>query len=88
MGAEEEDLETPLQPGNSLPEMGLLEEAISEFQKVAKATTADRAFPLCHAMLHAPRLAFMEKAAGIAAIMVRTRLKTPAMIRKHARLAV
>src|SRR6267143_3589935 len=38
MGAEEEDLETHYNLGIAFREMGLLEEAISEFQKVAKAT--------------------------------------------------
>src|SRR5207249_3666141 len=38
MGAEDEDLETHYNLGIAFREMGLLEEAISEFQKVAKAT--------------------------------------------------
>src|SRR6266849_2565654 len=37
MGAEDEDLETHYNLGIAFREMGLLEEAISEFQKVAKA---------------------------------------------------
>src|SRR5207249_3355463 len=44
MGAEEEDLETHYNLGTAFREMGLLEEAISEFQKVAKASDNGRAF--------------------------------------------
>src|SRR5262249_18995154 len=44
MGAEDEDLETHYNLGIAFREMGLLEEAISEFQKVAKATDHGRAF--------------------------------------------
>jgi len=43
MGAEEEDLETHYNLGIAFREMGLLEEAISEFQKVAKANERGRA---------------------------------------------
>src|SRR6266481_2752198 len=44
MGAEDEDLETHYNLGIAFREMGLLEEAISEFQKVAKASDRGRAF--------------------------------------------
>jgi len=49
--------------------MGLLEEAISEFQKVAKATDRGRAFPYVMQCCTLLGLAFMEKGQpGIAAI--------------------
>jgi pilus assembly protein FimV len=44
MGAEDEDLETHYNLGIAFREMGLLEEAISEFQKVAKAFDRGRPF--------------------------------------------
>src|SRR5437588_3411942 len=44
MAAEDEDLETHYNLGIAFREMGLLEEAISEFQKVAKANERGRAF--------------------------------------------
>jgi len=78
MGAEEEDLETHYNLGIAFREMGLLEEAISEFQKVAKATDHGRAFRYtmqCSTLLG---LAFMEKGqAAIAAIWYERALKTP-----------
>src|SRR5260370_6567197 len=45
MGAEEEDLQTHYNLGTAFREMCLLEEAIIEFQKVAKATNRGRPFP-------------------------------------------
>jgi len=62
MGAEEEDLETHYNLG--MPSrMAFLEEAISEFQKVAKAS--DRAvLPLHQAVLHVARAGVMEFADG------------------------
>src|SRR5262249_60688622 len=44
MAGEDEDLETHYNLGIAFREMGLLEEAISEFQKVAKATDKGKAF--------------------------------------------
>ncbi len=44
MGAEDEDLETHYNLGIAFREMGLLEEAIGEFQKVAKANDRGKAF--------------------------------------------
>jgi pilus assembly protein FimV len=61
MGAEDEDLETHYNLGIAFREMGLLEEAISEFQKVAKASERGRPFPYnmqCYTLLG---LAFMDR---------------------------
>src|SRR5882724_3773588 len=78
MGAEEEDLETHYNLGIAFREMGLLEEAISEFQKVAKATDRGRAFPYVMQCCTLLGLAFMEKGQpGIAAIWYERALKTP-----------
>ena len=80
MGAEDEDLETHYNLGIAFREMGLLEEAISEFQKVAKATDHGKAFRYsmqCSTLLG---LAFMEKGQpGIAAIWYERALRTPDM---------
>jgi tetratricopeptide (TPR) repeat protein len=78
MGAEEEDLETHYNLGIAFREMGLLEEAISEFQKVAKATDRGRAFPYVMQCCTLLGLAFMDKGEpGIAAIWYERALKTP-----------
>ena len=78
MGSEDEDLETHYNLGIAFREMGLLEEAISEFQKVAKATDSGRAFRYtmqCSTLLG---LAFMEKGQpAIAAIWYERALRTP-----------
>jgi len=63
MGAEEEieDLETHYNLGIAYREMGLLEEAIGEFQKVAKAVQSGQAFRYamqCYTLLG---LSFMDK---------------------------
>jgi pilus assembly protein FimV len=61
MGADDEDLETHYNLGIAFREMGLLEEAISEFQKVAKASERGRPFPYsmqCYTLLG---LAFMDR---------------------------
>jgi len=80
MGAEEEDLETHYNLGIAFREMGLLEEAISEFQKVAKANDSGRPFRYtmqCYTLLG---LAFMEKGQpAIAAIWYERALHTPGM---------
>jgi len=77
-GAEDEDLETHYNLGVAFREMGLLEEAIGEFQKVAKATDRGKAFRYtmqCSTLLG---LAFMEKGQpGIAAIWYERALTTP-----------
>jgi pilus assembly protein FimV len=78
MGAEEEDLETHYNLGIAFREMGLLEEAISEFQKVAKATDRGRSFPYVMQCCTLLGLAFMEKGQpGIAAIWYERALRTP-----------
>jgi len=80
MGAEDEDLETHYNLGVAFREMGLLEEAISEFQKVAKAT--DRGKPFRYSMQCSTLLglAFMEKGQpSIAAIWYERALRTPDM---------
>jgi tetratricopeptide (TPR) repeat protein len=78
MGAEEEDLETHYNLGIAFREMGLLEEAISEFQKVAKATDRGRAFPYTMQCCTLLGLAFMEKGQpGVAAIWYDRALLTP-----------
>ena len=79
-GAEEEDLETHYNLGTAFREMGLLEEAISEFQKVAQAI--DRGKPFRYAMQCSTLLglAFMEKGQpGIAALWYERALQTPDM---------
>jgi tetratricopeptide (TPR) repeat protein len=78
MGAEEEDLETHYNLGIAFREMGLLEEAISEFQKVAKATDRGRPFPYTMQCCTLLGLAFMDKGQpGVAAIWYERALKTP-----------
>lgn len=80
MGADDEDLETHYNLGIAFREMGLLEEAISEFQKVAKATDGGRAFRYSMQCCTLLGLAFMEKGQpGIAAIWYELALKTPGM---------
>ena len=78
MGAEDEDLETHYNLGVAFREMGLLEEAISEFQKVAKATDRGKPFRYsmqCNTLLG---LAFMEKGQpSIAAIWYERALRIP-----------
>jgi tetratricopeptide (TPR) repeat protein len=78
MGAEDEDLETHYNLGIAFREMGLLEEAISEFQKVAKANDRGRAFRYTMQCCTLLGLAFMEKGQpAIAAIWYERALKTP-----------
>ena len=78
MGAEDEDLETHYNLGIAFREMGLLEEAISEFQKVAKANDRGRAFRYTMQCCTLLGLAFMEKGQpGIAAIWYERALQTP-----------
>src|SRR6266566_1297824 len=80
MGAEEEDLETHYNLGIAFREMGLLEEAISEFQKVAKANDRGRPFRYTMQCCTLLGLAFMEKGQpAIAAIWYERALKTPGM---------
>ncbi len=78
MGAEDEDLETHYNLGIAFREMGLLEEAISEFQKVAKASDRGRAFRYTMQCCTLLGLAFMEKnQPAIAAIWYERALQTP-----------
>jgi tetratricopeptide (TPR) repeat protein len=78
MGAEDEDLETHYNLGIAFREMGLLEEAISEFQKVAKANEKGKAFRYAMQCCTLLGLAFMEKGQpGIAAIWYERALRTP-----------
>jgi pilus assembly protein FimV len=78
MGAEDEDLETHYNLGIAFREMGLLEEAISEFQKVAKASERGRPFRYsmqCYTLLG---LAFMDKGQpSIAALWYERALNLP-----------
>ncbi|GAC1621898.1 MAG: hypothetical protein NVS9B13_14000 [Candidatus Acidiferrum sp.] len=78
MGAEDEDLETHYNLGVAFREMGLLEEAISEFQKVAKANDKGKAFRYAMQCCTLLGLAFMEKGQpSIAAIWYERALLTP-----------
>jgi tetratricopeptide (TPR) repeat protein len=78
MGAEDEDLETHYNLGIAFREMGLLEEAISEFQKVAKASDGGRPFRYTMQCCTLLGLAFMEKGQpSIAAIWYERALLTP-----------
>ena len=77
-GAEDEDLETHYNLGIAFREMGLLEEAISEFQKVAKATERGRAFRYTMNCCTFLGLCFMDKGQpGVAAIWYERALRTP-----------
>ena len=80
MGSEEEDLETHYNLGIAFREMGLLEEAISEFQKVAKAAENGRKFPYtmqCYTLLG---LAFMDSnQPSIAALWYERALRLPSV---------
>ena len=76
--AEDEDLETHYNLGTAFREMGLLDEAISEFQKVAKAIEHGKPFRYGMQCCTLLGLAFMEKGQpGIAAIWYERALKTP-----------
>ncbi len=78
MGAEDEDLETHYNLGIAFREMGLLEEAIGEFQKVAKANDRGKAFRYAMQCCTLLGLAFIEKGQpAIAAIWYERALLTP-----------
>jgi pilus assembly protein FimV len=80
MGAEDEDLETHYNLGIAFREMGLLEEAIGEFQKVAQANDRGKAFRYAMQCCTLLGLAFMEKGQpAIAAIWYERALQTPGM---------
>ena len=77
---DDEDLETHYNLGIAYREMGLLEEAISEFQKVANAADKGPAFRYAMQCSTLLGLAFMEKGQpGIAAIWYERALKTPGL---------
>ncbi len=77
---EEEDLETHYNLGIAYREMGLLEEAIGEFQKVAKANDQGRAFRYGMQCCTLLGLAFMEKGQPEIALMWYERaLQTPGL---------
>ncbi|HUL35346.1 MAG TPA: tetratricopeptide repeat protein [Candidatus Eisenbacteria bacterium] len=78
MGSEDEDLETHYNLGIAFREMGLLEEAIGEFQKVAQANDRGRVFRYSMQCCTLLGLAFMEKGQpAIAAIWYERALLTP-----------
>jgi len=80
MGSDDEDLETHYNLGVAFREMGLLEEAISEFQKVAQA--CDRGRPFRYAMQNCTLLglAFIDKGQPhMAAIWYERALQTPGL---------
>jgi pilus assembly protein FimV len=80
MGAEDEDLETHYNLGIAFREMGLLEEAISEFQKVAKAIDHGRTFRYSMQCCTLLGLAFMEKGQpAIAAMWYERALHIPGL---------
>ena len=80
MGVEDEDLETHYNLGIAFREMGLLEEAIGEFQKVAKANDLGKAFRYAMQCSTLLGLAFMEKGQpDIAAIWYERALHTPGL---------
>jgi tetratricopeptide (TPR) repeat protein len=81
MGAEQaEDLETHYNLGIAYREMGLLEEAIGEFQKVAKEIQAGRTFRYAMQCCTLLGLTFMDKGQPkIAAMWYERALKTPGL---------
>ena len=80
MSGEDEDLETHYNLGIAFREMGLLEEAISEFQKVAKANERGKAFRYAMQCCTLLGLSFMEKGQpSIAAIWYERALRTPGL---------
>jgi tetratricopeptide (TPR) repeat protein len=79
-GKDDEDLETHYNLGIAYREMGLLEEAISEFQKVASSADKGPAFRYAMQCSTLLGLAFMEKGQpAIAAIWYERALKTPGL---------
>ncbi len=80
MGTEDEDLETHYNLGVAFREMGLLEEAISEFQKVAQACDRGRPFRYIMQCCTLLGLAFIEKGQpNMAAIWYERALQTPGL---------
>ncbi len=82
MGAEEEveDLETHYNLGIAYREMGLLEEAIGEFQKVGKAVQSGHAFRYAMQCFTLLGLSFIDKGQpGVAAMWYERALQTPGL---------
>ena len=80
MGMEEEDLETHYNLGIAYREMGLLEEAIGELQKVATASNKGGAFRYAMQCCTLLGLAFMEKGQpAIAAVWYERALQIPGL---------
>jgi pilus assembly protein FimV len=80
LNKDDEDIETHYNLGIAYREMGLLEEAISEFQKVAQAADKGPAFRYAMQCSTLLGLAFMEKGQpAIAAIWYERALKTPGL---------
>ncbi len=80
LGEEDEDLETHYNLGIAYREMGLLDEAIGEFQKVAKAVQNGKPFAYamnCSTLL---ALSFMDKGESkIASLWYKRALETPGL---------
>jgi pilus assembly protein FimV len=75
---EEEDLETHYNLGIAYREMGLLDEAVSEFQRVAKAVQKGKPFPYAMNCATLLALSFMDKQQpNIAAYWYQRALDTP-----------
>jgi tetratricopeptide (TPR) repeat protein len=80
MGEEDEDLETHYNLGIAYREMGLLDEAIGEFQKVAKAVQAGRPFRYAMQCSTLLGLSFMAKGEPqIAVVWYLRALETPGL---------
>ncbi|HUO35289.1 MAG TPA: tetratricopeptide repeat protein [Candidatus Acidoferrum sp.] len=78
MGDEDEDLETHYNLGIAYREMGLLDEAIGEFQKVAKAIQRGKLFPYAMNCYTLMALTFVDKGeAKVASIWYRKALEVP-----------
>jgi tetratricopeptide (TPR) repeat protein len=80
LGEEEEDLETRYNLGIAYREMGLIEEAIGEFQRVAQAVAAGRPFRYAMQCCTLLALCFMEKnQPKVAAMWYERALRTPGL---------
>ena len=80
MDDEKEDLETHYNLGIAYREMGLLDEAIGEFQKVAQANEKGRKFRYAMQCCTLLGLSFMDKSQpGIAAMWYERALQTPGL---------
>ncbi len=80
MGEEDEDLETHYNLGIAYREMGLLEEAIAEFQRVAKAVQNGKLFRYSMQCATLLGLSFMDKGEPkIAAMWYQKALETPGL---------